>query len=534
MTNLPSHWTDEADIVVVGFGGAGACAALEAQANGADVFVLDRYHGGGTTTKSGGVFYAGGGTAVQHDAQVEDTADNMFQYLKLETQGVVHDDTLRRFCDQSVGNFDWLRGHGVPFEGSLCPVKTSYPTDTYYLYYSGNESFKPYTDVATPAARGHRAKGKKLPGASFFEPLRHAAEQTNIRISYESEALSLIQDEDGRVIGVTYRSIPAGTAPAILHEKLNQRAYNIKNYMPGKSVKLWRETDALMERHAVTRHVRARKGVILAAGGFIYNRDMVKEHAAPYRRGMPLGTWGDQGAGIRLGVSVGGDTDHLERVSAWRFINPPEAWTYGFLVNKEGKRYVNERLYGAAIGEAMVEHNEGRAYLVIDRAMFKQARSQVLWGRAQWFQTAPALLNMYLNAKKGKTIEEAARAAKLPEAALRETLVQYNERAAEAQHDPFDKDASHCVPLIKAPFYIMDVSIDSVRFPCPTLTLGGLKVNEETGHVRNKEGEDIAGLYAAGRTAVGICSRQYVSGLSIADCVFSGRRAGEHAANVSI
>jgi 3-oxo-5alpha-steroid 4-dehydrogenase len=66
------------------------------------------------------------------------------------------------------------------------------------------------------------------------------------------------------------------------------------------------------------------------------------------------------------------------------------------------------------------------------------------------------------------------------------------------------------------------------------LTLGGLLVDESTGQVLDAEGAGVAGLYAAGRTAVGICSNSYVSGLSLADCVFSGRRAGQHAAAQSV
>jgi 3-oxo-5alpha-steroid 4-dehydrogenase len=64
------------------------------------------------------------------------------------------------------------------------------------------------------------------------------------------------------------------------------------------------------------------------------------------------------------------------------------------------------------------------------------------------------------------------------------------------------------------------------------LTLGGLVVDEGTGAVRRQDGSAVAGLFAAGRSAVGICSRSYVSGLSLADCVFSGRRAGRSVVRV--
>lgn len=519
-------FTDTSDIVIVGFGGAGVCAALEARERGADVLVLDRFHGGGSTAISGGVFYAGGGTAIQADAGVSDTPEDMYRYLEAETKGIVAPETLQRFVDTSIENLEWLRGHGVPFEGSLCPVKTSYPTDRYYLYYSGNESFAPWNTVAKPAPRGHRAKGKGLPGANFYEPLREAALRLGVRASYESTVTALLRDESGRVIGVEYKALPEGSPQAKLHQKLNDRATRLKNYAPNYSRKLWREADRLVETAGVVRRVRARKGVILAAGGFVFNREMVKTYAPGYAGGMPLGNWGDDGKGITLGQSVGGSIDHMNRVSAWRFINPPMAWTEGILVNKEGKRYVNESLYGAAIGEEMVERNGGHAYLIIDARMFKDARSQVLWGRAQFFQAAPALLNLYANSRKGKTIAEAARAARLPEDAVQATVEAYNAQARVQGDDPFGKFPAACKPIEKGPFYIMDVGVRSKRFPCPTLTLGGLRVDETDGAVLDDAGARIDGLYAAGRNAVGVASRQYVSGLSIADCVFSGRRAG--------
>ena len=70
-------------------------------------------------------------------------------------------------------------------------------------------------------------------------------------------------------------------------------------------------------------------------------------------------------------------------------------------------------------------------------------------------------------------------------------------------------------------------------YPAPVLTLGGLVVDHGTGQVLRADGTAVPGLYAAGRSAVGLCSRSYVSGLSIADCVFSGRRACRHASAAS-
>jgi 3-oxo-5alpha-steroid 4-dehydrogenase len=523
-------WDQESDVVVVGFGGAGACAALEAKAHGARVLVLDRFHGGGATAISGGVFYAGGGTHIQTEAGVTDDPEQMFRYLSLEVKGVVSEETLRDFCNRSVENLGWLESHGVPFEGSLCPFKTSYPTDDYYLYYSGNEGFSPYKDAAQPAPRGHRAKGTGLPGTNFYEPLRRSALRAGVEVEYEARVTRLVIDGRNRVLGVEYRKIEPGFWSE-LHRRLHQAGIAVVKYNPQLAAKLRERCFQIETEHSVAKRVRAVGGVILAAGGFIYNRQMVKEIAPRYRSGMPLGTTSDNGSGILLGKSVGGATDLLSRISAWRFINPPEAFAKGMIINQNGERYINEFMYGAAVGEAMVEQNDGVAILIIDAELKKLAREQCKPGKAQWFQRAPALLNLWFNSKEAKSIEELAKVTKVPLDNLRKTLSEYNDAADRKIPDLFGKDADKMHAMRKGPYFAIDAGIRSKRFPCPTLTLGGLLVDERTGQVKREDGGVIPGLYAAGRNAVGVCSRQYVSGLSIADCVYSGRRAGRAAAH---
>jgi 3-oxo-5alpha-steroid 4-dehydrogenase len=522
-------WDDEADVVVVGFGGAGACAALEADAQGARVLVLDRFHGGGATAISGGVFYAGGGTHIQSEAGVTDDAEEMFRYLSLEVKGVVSEETLRDFCDSSVGNLTWLEERGVPFEASLCPYKTSYPTDDYYLYYSGNEGFSPYKEAAKPAPRGHRAKGAGLPGESFYEPLRKSAHEAGIKVEYETRVTRLVIDGKNQVLGVEYRQIKRGFWSK-LYRQLHKAGIAIVKYNPKLAKNLRERCFQIEAEHSVLKRVRAVNGVILAAGGFIYNRDMVKEIAPNYRTGRPLGTASDNGSGILLGQSVGGKTDLMDRISAWRFINPPEAFAKGMIINQNGERYINEFKYGAAVGEAMVEENDGVAILIINGELKKIAREQCKPGKAQWFQRAPALLNLWFNSKEAKSVEELAKVAKVPVESLRKTLEEYNDAADGKTEDRFGKDSEKMHAMREGPFFAINAGIKSKRFPCPTLTLGGLVVDERTGQVKGEDSGVIPGLYAAGRTAVGVCSRQYVSGLSIADCVYSGRRAGGAAA----
>ena len=287
------RWDDTADLVVVGFGGAGVCAALEGRERGLDVLVVDRFHGGGATAISGGVFYSGGGTHIQREAGVEDSVEEMVKYLAMETQGVVSDELLREFCEGSADTLRWLERYGVPFEASLCPFKTSYPLDKYYLYYSGNEGLYPFKEKAKPAPRGHRAKGKGLPGASFYAPLRESALRLGTRVMTETRVTRLLADRDGTIVGVEAQRIEGPWAR--LHQEMAARAIQIVPYNPGLATKLREQCFQLEKTRSKTIRLRATKGVVLAAGGFVYNREMIEQHAPGYRKGMPLGTPADRG-----------------------------------------------------------------------------------------------------------------------------------------------------------------------------------------------------------------------------------------------
>lgn len=173
-------WHSETDLLVVGFGGAGACAALEARERGLEVLALDRFAGGGATARSGGVVYAGGGTPYQRQAGYADDAEAMFRYLQGEVADAVQSATLRDFCERSVDQLAWLERQGARFEASVPPQKTSYPSDRFYLYYSGNEAVPAYASLAQPAPRGHRTKGRGMSGAALFAALRAAAREKGV------------------------------------------------------------------------------------------------------------------------------------------------------------------------------------------------------------------------------------------------------------------------------------------------------------------------------------------------------------------
>ncbi|GAA4588856.1 3-oxo-5alpha-steroid 4-dehydrogenase [Actinoplanes octamycinicus] len=490
--------TETADVLVVGFGAAGACAAIEAADAGARVLVLDRFGGGGATAISGGVVYAGGGTRQQRAAGVRDTPGEMADYLREEVGDTVAAGTLRRFCEQSAGMLDWLAGLGVPFDARLCPYKTSYPTNRHYLYLSGSE-----TAFGQSAARGHRVLARGTSGRLLHRRLAAAVRDRGVVVRTQTRAERLVTDADGRVTGVECRTLTGWAR--LGHRVLHRWSVKPGLYLPGLGRALHRPVAWLERRHG--RPLRISAGsVILCAGGFVFDREMMREHAPDYRGGLRLGTRGDDGSGIRLGVAAGGATAHLDRVSVWRFLSPPSAMLDGLLVDRDGRRVGDPARYGAAVGEAILRSPGGQAWLLLDAATLARCRRQV-WSQTLWFQRWQALWLLTFGHVTGRTLAAVARRAGVDPAGLIAT-------AGPATGPP--------------PYVLIDVSVrNRTAFPAPMLTLGGLRVDEETGQVLG-----VPGLYAAGRTAVGICSRSYVSGLSLADCVFAGRRAGRSAAAV--
>jgi len=277
--------------------------------------------------------------------------------------------------------------------------------------------------------------------------------------------------------------------------------------------------------------IRANKGVVLSAGGFIFNSQMLAHYAPKYTAGYPLGTDGDNGSGIRLGQSVGGVAENMDRITAWRFINPPISFARGMIVNESGQRFINEMVYGATLGVEMAENHNGRAWMILDKDLVKQALDDVKGDKALAFQRALAKLNSYFGAKKSKSARDLARLIGVDEDKLEAQLAEYNNMARGEIADPFEKTQDDIAEIDESKIVAIEISLTAKLFPCPTLTLGGLKVDEATGGVLGSNGKAIKGLYAAGRNAIGVASWNYISGLSIADCVYSGRRAAEALSN---
>lgn len=241
------QWDESTDVLIVGLGAAGACAAIEACQAGADVLVLERAaQGGGTTALAGGHLYLGGGTAVQQACGFEDSAEDMYRYLMATA---THQDAAkaRLYADQSVAHFNWLVAQGIPFRPTFHPYRTSLQLNDDCLIFTGNERQHPYASLARPAPRGHKAAADYNAGPIIMEKLIAAAGAAGARMQYQTTVLALIQDEQHRTRGL------------------------------------------VAEQGGRTLYLQARRGVILCAGGFVMNRDMLAQYAPQLLSTLPNG-----------------------------------------------------------------------------------------------------------------------------------------------------------------------------------------------------------------------------------------------------
>lgn len=421
------------DVIVVGFGLAGAASAIEAADRGARVLVLDSSYGGGASALSGGVVYAGGGTRYQREAGYEDSPENLYNYLKQEVGDAVDDATLRRFCEESPGMIPWLEEQGATFGSSVAHYKTSYPTDEHYLYFSGNEKAYPYDSSATPAPRGHRAKAKGLAsGKVLWQHLADSAIRKGVTFVPIAKVTDLITEGDV-VTGVKYRVLEQSHPDAARHRKMTKRTAKIGNWMPDlvkgttdKIARIWQDGSVEREAHA--------PAVILSAGGFIYNKEWVKEHAPGFTKISPLGTPEDDGSGIQLGMNVGGTTAKMGNVTAWRFLSPPSAFIEGVTVGMNGRRIINEDLYGATHGNVLMREFGGKGWAVYDSTIWKKARGQ-FWTQTQIFHKLTATFTFTLGHKRAGTLDALASKMGVDREAMKATIAAYNAGIASGAGD---------------------------------------------------------------------------------------------------
>src|ERR1700761_6571464 len=245
-----SKFDETTDVLVIGLGAAGVSAAIEARKAGADVLVLERASaGGGSTALSGGFIYLGGGTRVQKLNDIADTADDMGKYLQAMSPDA-DPKKVKLYAESSVAHFDWLEANAARFDDRFFPHKHYEHSSAESLAWTGNEMVWPFREQAKPAPRGHKMPGKDDKhvgvgetgggGQVMMEGLIATAEKLGAKIVCDANARQLVVDLAGKGVGLKY---------SVFGE------------------------DRLVE---------ARKGVVIATGGFGMNQEMVDKYCPDF------------------------------------------------------------------------------------------------------------------------------------------------------------------------------------------------------------------------------------------------------------
>lgn len=470
-----TEWHSETDVAIVGFGGAGACAAIEASDAGSEVIIYEvsSASGGSTALSSAEVYMGGsGGTSVQQACGYEDTTEDMFNFLMAAQGELADEDKIRMYCENSVDHFNWLVKMGAKYKNSEYKERAIMAVTDDCLLYTGNEKSHPFREIAKPCPRGHNLEvvgdngGPMLMGV-----LTENVEKRPIQIEYNARALTLIADDQNAVQGVVVR-------------------------IDGEE-----------------RNVRTRKGVILCAGGFAMNQEMLKKYVPKLSVGnVPVGNPGDTGAGILMGQGVGGALIHMNEAFITLPFYPPGSLTFGIFVNAQAQRFINEDIYHARMAHHILNQVGNGIFLIVNHDDYEH----------------PPFLNADV-AGTGESIEELAEEIGLDADMLRHTIEFYNKNAAQGNDPVFHKHEAWLKP-IEPPYAALNCTPGSGAL-YPYFTLGGLDTLA-TGEVLTMERKAIPGLYAAGRTSCGLprTAAGYGSGMSVGDATYFGRVTGQQVA----
>ncbi|WP_281285862.1 FAD-dependent oxidoreductase [Nocardioides humi] len=335
--------------------------------------------------------------------------------------------------------------------------------------------------MAVPRPGPARPAGHKVPVPGDTEGtrivvdlLRTAVEEAGVEVRYETGATNLVVDgppESGRVVGVAWKSF---------------------------------------ERTGV---IRA-DGVVVAAGGFVMNADMVARYTpALGSKLFTLGSTYDDGLGIRLGESVGAALENMEEPFITAPFYPPSSRCKGIIVNRDGRRFVAEDSYHARTSYHVMQQPDAVAYLIVDSEHLGEDHMPLV------------------PLKDGfETLEEMEAGLGMPDGALVATVERYNEHAADGEDPDFHKHPDWIAPQTAGPWAVLDLSLGVALYA--GFTIGGMATTVD-GEVRRTDGSVVPGLYAAGACASNIAQdgNGYCSGTQLGEGSFFGRRAGRHAAS---
>ena len=491
--------TIDADVAIVGAGGAGMTAAITAAAEGKSVVVLESQSmvGGNSVRATGGMnaaktvyqdeneFGESAGVEKTLKTAAEKYADNetitalaktvseqwaayqanptgyfdSVELMELDTmiggKGINDPELVETLCANSADAIDWLDEHGI----------TLHNVSSF-----GGASVK----------RIHRpvnAEGKTVSVGSYMIPLlQENCEKAGVKMMLDTTATEILTDANGAAVGV-------------------------------------KATGAFGETVTVNA-----KAVVLATGGFGANLDMVVEYKPELKGFMTTNAPGIQGQGIEMAQAIGAATVDMDQIQIHPTVeaNTAALITEGLrgdgaiLINEEGKRFIDEVGTRDVVSAAEIAQTGSYSWLVVDQAMVDA--SSVIQGYIKKGYTVT-----------GATYEELGKAMGVDAAAFAETMEKWN-GYVEAKNDPDFGRTSFANPLNTAPYYAVKVTAGVHH------TMGGLKINANT-EVLNEKGEVIPGLFAAGEVTGGVHGANRLGGNAVADFTVFGRIAGAAASD---
>ena len=491
--------TVDADVVVVGAGGAGMTAAITAAAEGKSVVILESQSmvGGNSVRATGGM--NAGKTVYQDEnefgesAGVEKTlktaaekyADNetitalaktvseqwaayqanptgyfdSVELMELDTmiggKGINDPELVETLCANSADAIDWLDEHGI----------TLHNVSSF-----GGASVK----------RIHRpvnAEGKTVSVGSYMIPLlEENCKKAGVQILLNTTANEILTDANGAACGV-------------------------------------KATGASGETVTVNA-----KAVVLTSGGFGANLDMVVKYKPELKGFMTTNAPGILGQGIEMATAIGAGTVDMDQIQIHPTVeaNTAALITEGLrgdgaiLVNADGKRFIDEVGTRDVVSAAEIAQPGSYSWLVVDQAMADA--SSVIQGYIKKGYTA-----------EGATYEELAKAIGVDEATFAETMNNWNQCVADKADAEFGR-TSFANPLDTAPYYAIKVTAGVHH------TMGGLTINTNT-EVLDTNGNVIPGLFAAGEITGGVHGANRLGGNAVADFTVFGRIAGQAASD---
>ncbi|MDO8669875.1 MAG: FAD-dependent oxidoreductase [Dehalococcoidia bacterium] len=449
-------WDISADVVILGTGAAGISAAIEAAGAGAETLLVEKERNPfkSATVISGGAI-SFAGTDLQAERGIEDSSDLFFSDLLKVGRSKNDVELVKTFMDLQLDTYYWLKSKGIEFLSIVVAAGMSVP-------------------------RAHIARMGKT-----MSLLADGAKQAGARLQFDTKGERLVTDEAGRVVGLKIAG-PEGQ-----------------------------------------KFVEARRGIIIATGGFGHSDQFASLTPIDVSKIRNFTARNSTGDGLKMAFELGAGLSDLAYIRPTFGAAVNAASTHDMLlanyrgaiiVNKMGKRFVDESLPYKEIGSFALSQPQGVGIMIFDSKI--RDKLQKYW--------------LGLNSRLGKLCKEApgiadlASAIDVPSGVLVDTVEQYNDYVERRDDREFGRKGlagpvGEMVKLDTPPFYAFEAVGALVG------TYAGLTIDTKT-RVRNVFGEVIPGLYAVGEVIAGFHGAGYMTGTALAKAFVLGRIAGREVA----